>query len=83
MSSKTLKPDCSIEPLWFGSWFNELFPEETLSPRDIHSRLEVPKDRIYRAINYGCLEAFRGTGRWIVPRPALREWLLESYNLNS
>lgn len=71
-----------IKPTWFDHWFNTAFPDESYSPADIRQILRMNKDRIYRAISFGELEAFRTGGRWIIPKPAIRSWLLDGYNLN-
>jgi excisionase family DNA binding protein len=59
-----------------------VFTKESYSPTEIQRLLGIDKNRVYRAVAYGELEGFRNGGRWIVPKPAIREWLLAGYNLN-
>jgi hypothetical protein len=74
--------ELSLKPEWFEGWFGKKFREDSFSPLEIAARLRMDKNRVYRALNYGDLEAFRIAGRWVIPKPAVRDWLLESYSLN-
>lgn len=74
-------PD-EMTPEWFEDWFQDRFPEDSYAPFQVWTRLGISKDRVYRAIAYGDLDAFRLGGRWMIPRPGLRSWLLENYSLN-
>jgi len=72
-------------PQWFEDWFDEKFPRglEPYAPLYIAKKLKVNKNVIYRALLMGELEGFRiSSGRWMVPRTALKQWLLEKYSLN-
>lgn len=73
-----------IIPDWFDDWFGDHFPEKekTISPKNAWKRLNISKDRIYRAIRYGDLDAIRIGGRWTIPRPAFRQWLIERFEIN-
>lgn len=72
-----------IEPEWFGEWFGERFKRPIdYSPGMVVRALSIPESRVYRAISDGSLEAIRTGGRWLIPRPALKKWLLNGYNLN-
>lgn len=90
MRSPTSKPNYDapedfpeeIAPEWFDEWFGGIFPEDSYAPFQVWTRLGISKDRVYRAISYGELDAFRLGGRWMIPRPGLRAWLLDNYSLN-
>ncbi len=70
-----------IIPDWFASWFCAEFGEtESFSVRDL--RCYFGKHQIYTALTTGSLGGIKAGGKWIVPRPALRDWLLENFNLN-
>lgn len=80
--TETVEP---LVPTWFDDWFKDLFPNDqpVLKPSEVIQTLKIPKDRLYRAINYGALDAFRtGKRRWHIPRPGLKNWLIECYTLN-
>ncbi|AOY57202.1 MULTISPECIES: excisionase family DNA-binding protein [Desulfococcus] len=72
-----------ITPEWFDTWFDAKFPEEEYGPKDIRRIMGIGKSRVYRAIDSGELEAIRVGTWWLVPRPALKAWLLAGYNLNN
>ena len=72
-------------PEWFEEWFSRKFPPEAepYAPLYIAERLRVDKNVIYRALLYRELEGIKPSpGRWVIPREALRRWLLERYSLN-
>ena len=72
-------------PEWFEEWFNEKFPEseEPYKPLFVAEVLKIDKNVVYRALLMGELEAIRvATGRWVIPRSALKKWLIERYSLN-
>jgi len=72
-------------PEWFEEWFNKKFPEhlDPYKPICVALTLNIDKNIVYRAILNGELEAIKiSTGRWLIPRDALRKWLLERYVLN-
>jgi hypothetical protein len=71
-------------PEWFEEWFDRLFPveEEPYGPLLVASRLKVNKNVVYRALLSGELEGIKCIGRWVIPRRALKKWLLERYSLN-
>jgi excisionase family DNA binding protein len=75
-------PPDELTPEWFEDWFSDTFPEDAYAPFQVWTRLRISKDRVYRAIAYGDLDAFRLGSRWTIPRPALRAWLLDNYSLN-
>ena len=62
-----------------------MFPaeEEPYPPLYVARKLRVDKNVVYRALLYGELEGFKPSpGRWMVPREALRRWLIDRYTLN-
>jgi len=71
----------TITPDWFDDWFDNTFKHEFITPA-ILIKIGFKKDQIYRAAGDGSLEAFKPNGRWYIPRPALRIWLLQNYSLN-
>lgn len=72
-----------MEPEWFPEWFDSRFRRRIdYSPGMVVRALGIPESRVYRAIGDGSLEAIRTGGRWLIPRPAIRRWLLEGYSLN-
>ncbi len=63
---------------WFDKWFENCFGDkENFSPLEIACVLRVSKNSIYRAIKEGKLEAIKCENRFIIPRDALRKYLLE------
>lgn len=72
-----------IVPDWFDEWFDTHFRDgrDIVTPSML-VRLGIRKDQIYTALSVGELEGFKPFGRWMIPRPALRTWLLKSHNLN-
>ncbi|AOY60105.1 MULTISPECIES: helix-turn-helix domain-containing protein [Desulfococcus] len=72
-----------LTPTWFPPWFDETFSREVYSPRELPGILELSKSAVYRALKTGDLDAFRVGKRWAVPKPAIREWLLDAYTLNN
>lgn len=70
------------EPDWFEEWFSKTFTEAAYSPRDLRRWLRMNRNGVYRALQTAELEGFRRGGRWVIPRPALRSWLLNGYTLN-
>lgn len=82
MKGEPMTPD--FIPEWFDKWFFALFPKSkpVLKPMEVAYTLHIPKDRVYRAMNYGELDSIKTGGRWIIPRPGLKQWLLERYTLN-
>jgi len=73
-----------FKPEWFDAWFERNFGyKETYSPVEIARKLNRSPEFIYRALRRAELENFRlGSRTYVVPREALRKWLLESYILN-
>ena len=73
-----------IAPVWFDEWFDKHFPtaRPVWTPSDVIRRLDLKKDQVYRAMNYGEMDAFKTHGRWIIPRPGLKNWLISCYTLN-
>ncbi|MDM8553495.1 DNA-binding protein [Desulfococcaceae bacterium HSG7] len=76
-----MKNDLFI-PEWFENWFSSLFLRKAYSPTFIIVKLNIKKDRVYRAIASSELEAIKIGGRWLVPTPAIKNWLLDGYILN-
>lgn len=69
-------------PAWFDDWFAETLPEPEKPAgyrgKEIATHLGLSPDAVYAALYDGRLEGLRATGRgWLVPRPAVRLWLLE------
>lgn len=62
-------------PDWFDSWFNKRFETKaSYSPQEIAEALGETKDKIYRAILCGDLEAFKlGRRSYNVPLEALQK----------
>jgi len=71
-----------FEPEWFPDWFSRLFVRETYPPSLVIRKLNLQKDRVYKAMYTGELDALKTNGRWFIPRPALKSWLLKCYTLN-
>lgn len=79
------------EPAWFAAWFDEHFPDSgqpfrleqiarALGLKYSNGGIAKP---IYEALATGRLEGVKlGHRTWVVPRPALRVWLLENNALN-
>jgi hypothetical protein len=72
----------ALTPEWFDEWFAKNFREAAYSPRDLQRRLRLNRGGLYRALQTAELEGIRRGGRWIIPRPALRSWLVRGYSLN-
>ncbi|AOY60106.1 MULTISPECIES: excisionase family DNA-binding protein [Desulfococcus] len=66
-------------PTEFEKWFDRKFCKDIYSPKEIFETLELGKDHVYRSISYGKLDAIKLGGRLLIPRPAIREWLLAEY----
>ena len=75
-------PEAFVEvPSWFDDWFEETFPEPDgagYTGRELARLLGRSTDTVYAALYAGALEGSRVSGRgWLIPRPAVRLWLLE------
>jgi len=81
------EPETPVEvPSWFDEWFDRM-PEPQDGPgyraKELAGHLGVSPDAVYAALYDARLEGLRATGRgWIVPRQAVRLWLLESASSN-
>jgi len=71
-----------MHPDWFEDWFNSQFRRQSYTPPIIIQRLNLKKDQVYKAMHSGELGAMKTSGRWFVPKPALRKWLIRCYTLN-
>jgi len=73
-----------LEPDWFASWFEKTFgPKEAFSPQEVAATLNRSKNFVYRALRFAELEGIRlGKRSYMIPRDALRKWLLEQNVLN-
>lgn len=67
-----------LEPIWFDHWFEERFPAgREYGPLEVAEALGVNKNVVYRALACGELDGIRTGRKWIIPRQAIRDWLLE------
>lgn len=74
-----------LEPEWFDEWFDSKFTKEIFTPREIAEMVGVDTQTVYRALRSAELEGFRiGQRIWVIPRPAVRQWLIErnAYNVD-
>lgn len=71
-----------LEPQWFDTWFAEHFPRRHYGPLEVADALGVDKNVIYRALAFGELDGIRTGRKWIIPRQAVRDWLLERVSVN-
>lgn len=73
-----------LEPQWFNNWFNHRFPPHrpSFGPLCVADKLDIDKNVVYRALACGELDGIRTGRKWIVPRDALRQWLLERVSIN-
>ena len=73
-------------PDWFPDWFDEHVPHPEgtgFRPLDLADVLGLGKDVVYRALHDGRLEGMRVSNKgWLVPREAVRLWLVEANTLN-
>jgi excisionase family DNA binding protein len=71
-----------LEPEWFTKWFSRIFEEkEVYNPLEIAKALNKHPETIYRALRCAELEGIKiGKRSYIVPKDALKKWLLE-YNV--
>ena len=72
-----------ISPEWFDAWFEKRFTEESYTTENLPEVLGISRRRIYEEIGFGTLEAIRVGYRWVIPRPAVKSWLLRRYSLNT
>ena len=74
------------EPEWFTAWFDEHVPEPEgtgFRPLELAAALGLGKDVVYRALQDARLEGIRVSNKgWLIPRPAVRLWLVEANTLN-
>jgi len=77
-----------VVPTWFPEHFDRLFPEDEsyhYAPSEIAHKLQRNTTTIYRALNSLRLEGMKAgmnSGSWLIPKPALRKWLLGSANMS-
>ncbi len=72
-----------IVPDWFVIWFETEFGEiESFTVGDLLRHHRFGKHQVYTALASGNLGGIKAGGKWIIPRPALRDWLIENFNLN-
>ena len=69
-------------PSWFDGWFEETVPEPAQAAgyraKELAGYVGLSPDAVYAALYDGRLEGLRASGRgWVIPRPAVRLWLLE------
>ena len=76
------------EPAWFAEWFAEAVPPlergaTGYTPLQLAAALGLGKDVVYRALHDSRIEGIRVSGKgWLIPRPAVRLWLVEANALN-
>ncbi len=80
-------PPVFDEPAWFAEWFDLYVPADAagpgFGPLQLAALLGIGKDIVYRALYDGRLEGIRISNKgWLVPRPAVRLWLVEFNSLN-
>lgn len=75
-----------ITPDWFDPWFEERFPAQAqadYSLIDIADKVGVSQGIVRTAFREGALGGFElGPRTFVVPRAAVRTWLLSRYCLN-
>jgi len=73
-----------FKPEWFDAWFERLFGnKEVYAPTEIAENLNRSHEFVYRALRRAELESFKLSPRtYVIPREALKKWLLEFYILN-
>lgn len=72
---------------WFPEYFEKVFPEDETyhyAPSEIASKIGRATTTIYRALGSFRLEGMKAgmnTGTWLIPKPALRKWLVGSLSV--
>lgn len=54
---------------------------DILSPEEAAEALRIGENAIYELLNYGKLKAYKNGRNWLIPRDALREYVLEQTGL--
>ena len=54
---------------------------DILSPEEAAEALRIGENAIYELLNHGKLTAYKNGRNWLIPRDALREYVLEQTGL--